>query len=103
MTTTQVSVFEHADTALDQILQSRAEAVAQPASLQRCLQLAELAETEAAWWEELSERSRTRVYWRAALVAREHALRTVRHWRDQADALAVSEAVPPPLPAPEAA
>lgn len=98
MTTAQISVFEQVDAALDQILQSRAEVMAQPAGVQRCLRLAELAEVEAAWWEELSERSRTRPYWRAALVAREHARQTARHWRTQADALAVAEAVAKPVP-----
>ena len=98
MTTAQISVFEQVDSALNQILQSRAEVTAQPAGVQRCLRLAELVEAEAAWWEELSERSRTRAYWRAALVAREHARQTARHWRHQAEILALAETAAQPVP-----
>ena len=85
---------EQVDGALDEILQARVVAVALPASAERSQQLAELADVEAAWWEELSERSRTRVYWRAALTAREHAQHTARHWRDRAAAQQVPGATP---------
>lgn len=55
--------------------------MAQPPSVQRFLRLATLADADAAWWEELVERSTTRARWRAALAAREHTLCTARHWR----------------------
>lgn len=84
MTTTQRCAFAHVDAALDQIQQARVAAMAQPGSVERAVQLAELAEAEAAWWEELSERSATRAHWRAALVAREHAQHAARHWRRHA-------------------
>lgn len=90
MTSTQLPAFAQVDAALDDILQARVAAVAQPVSVERCLQLAELADVEAAWWEELSERCRTRVHWRAALTAREHARHTARHWREQATVHAVA-------------
>ena len=93
-TATELPVTEQIDTALDEIQQARAVAIALPGSVERCLQLAELADVEAAWWEELSERSRTRIYWRAALAAREYAQHTARHWRDRATAQRTSAAVP---------
>ncbi|MFN2497176.1 MAG: hypothetical protein ABR608_14950 [Pseudonocardiaceae bacterium] len=88
--TTQITASEQVDAALDEILRVRAAATAQPVSVERSLLLAELADVEAAWWEELSERCRTRVYWRAALTAREHARHTARHWREQATAQATA-------------
>ena len=94
ITATEQPVTEQIDTALDEIQQARAEAMALPASVERCLQLAELADVEAVWWEELSERTRTRVYWRAALAARAHAQHTASHWRSRATAQQVSGATP---------
>ena len=102
MSSTQITAAGQVDAALDEILRVRATAMAQPPSVQRCLLLAELADVEAAWWEELSERSRTRVYWRAALTAREHAQHTARHWRVQATAQQCSEAVAAPRSEPGA-
>lgn len=90
MTTTQLPAFAQVDEALDEILRVRTAATAQPAGVERSLLLAELADVEAAWWEELSERCRTRVHWRAALTAREHARHNARHWREQATAQAAA-------------
>lgn len=90
MTSTQLPAFAQVDAALDEVLHARVAAMAQPAGIERCLLLAELAEVEAAWWEELSERCRTRVHWRAALTAREHARHNARHWREQATARAAA-------------
>lgn len=78
------SSTEQVDTALDDIGRVRAQVLTQPPTATRCLQLAALAESEAAWWEIHSETSRTRAHWRAALAAREHALHTARQWRHQA-------------------
>jgi hypothetical protein len=80
------------DTALDAIHRRRAELMAQPGSAQRSHQLAELADTEAACWETVIERSRTRVYWRAAQVAREHARYTAARWRHHAERTPAFEA-----------
>lgn len=78
------SRIEQIDAALDEIRSARQQAMAESISVQRFLRLAELADVEARWWEALSEHTRTRVCWRAALVAREHAQRTARHWRHRA-------------------
>lgn len=86
MTTAQLSALEQINAALDQIQQARAAAMTQPACAERALRLAELADVEAAWWEELSERSRARVHWRAALAAREQAQHAARYWRRRAAA-----------------
>lgn len=89
---------ELVNAALDEIQQARAQVMARPVSMECCGQLAELAEVEAAWWEVVSEGSRTRVSWRAALSAREHAQSTARYWRGRAAAQQVSEPVAHPLP-----
>jgi hypothetical protein len=86
MTTTPTTVLAQVDAALDRLGQARAQATAQPDSLARSRQLAELADIEAAWWEVLAEHSHTRVRWRAALVAREYAQQTARTWRARAAA-----------------
>ncbi len=59
----------------------REQMPAQPPSVERYLHLATLSYADAAWWEELVERSTTRAQWRAALAAREHILCTARYWR----------------------
>jgi hypothetical protein len=59
----------------------REQILTQPPSVERYLQLAQLSDADAAWWEDLVEHSDTRAQWRAALAAREHALCTARHWR----------------------
>jgi hypothetical protein len=82
----QSSRIEQVDVALDEIQHARDQVMAQPSSAERALQLAKLADVEASWWEALSERSRTRVHWRAALVAREYAQHAARHWRQGAAA-----------------
>lgn len=78
------SIEQQIDAALDEIQQARAQLLARPASPHRSVQLAELAEAEAAWWARLCEHSDTRVHWRAALSAREHAQHTARRHRRQA-------------------
>ncbi|MGH3795631.1 MAG: hypothetical protein ACRDSP_12145 [Pseudonocardiaceae bacterium] len=77
-------IGQQIDAALDEIQHVRDQVLTQPPSARRSLQLAELADLEAAWWEALSEHTATRVHWRAALAAREHAQRTARHHRSQA-------------------
>jgi hypothetical protein len=84
MTRTQTPGAQQVELALDAIERARAGAMRQPVSVQRCLTLAELADTEAAWWAEVFESARLRVQWRAALAAREHALHTARVWRARA-------------------
>jgi hypothetical protein len=76
--------IEQVDAALDEISRRRTRLMATPATPWRAAQLAELADTEATWWEAVSERCATRVHWRAALAAREHAQHTARHWRAHA-------------------
>lgn len=78
---------DQVDAALDEIHQVRTRVLTQTPTPARCLQLAALADAEAAWWEVLSESSRTRVHWRAALAAREHAQHTARLWRHRATQL----------------
>ena len=72
---------EQVDASLDKIQRARELVMARPPNVERSLQLARLADTEACWWESLSEFCRVRVYWRAALAAREHAQLTGRTWR----------------------
>ena len=91
MTRPPTRPIDEIDAALDDIQQTRERLLAQPAGAERSLQLAELADAEALWWEALSERAGTRVHWRAALSAREYAQATARHHRRQAA---------PPQPAP---
>lgn len=94
---------ELVNAALDEIQRARAQVMARPVSLECCVQLAELADIEAAWWEVVSEGSRIRVSWRAALSAREHAQRAARYWRGRAATQRVSESVAHPLPGTEVA
>lgn len=95
MTLAQPTVLQQADAAFDEVQKARAEAMAGPPGVERCLHLAWIADVEAAWWAVLFEHSRTRTQWRAALVAREYALQSARSWRRQA-------AAPPAKPLPVA-
>ncbi|HEU0087683.1 MAG TPA: hypothetical protein VFQ77_08535 [Pseudonocardiaceae bacterium] len=72
------------EAALDAIDRIRAQVLTTPRTVRRCLQLAELADVEAAWWEAFSEDSRNRLHWRAALAARAYAQYTARLWRHRA-------------------
>jgi hypothetical protein len=92
----QLSRIEQIDDALDAIQRAREQVIAQPPSAERSWQLAEAAAAEASWWEALSENSRTRVHWRAALAAREHAQHTAHLWRQSAAALQLPEAIAQP-------
>ncbi len=76
--------IEQVDASLDEIQRARELVMARPPSMERSLQLAGLADAEACWWELLSEFCRVRVYWRAALAAREHAQLTAWTWRRRA-------------------
>jgi hypothetical protein len=84
MTTTQNSVLTRVDEALDEIQRLRERIVMPASSAERFARLAELADSEAHWWSMLVEQSRTRVHWRAALSAREHARQTALGWRRRA-------------------
>jgi hypothetical protein len=86
MTTTQISVLARVDEALDEIQRLRERIMVQPSSAERFARLAELADSEARWWLLLFEHSRTRVYWRAALSAHEHARQGARKWQRDAAA-----------------
>lgn len=96
-----VLTIEKIDAGLDAVYRARAQVLAEPATAARCLRLAELADREASWWEALSEHSRLRVHWRAALTARQHALAAARHWRIRAQHL--QHTTPPDAPATAAA
>jgi hypothetical protein len=92
----QLSRIEQIDDALDEIQRAREQVIAQPPSAERSRQLAEVADVEASWWEALSENSRTRVHWRAALAAREHAQHTAHRWRQSAAALKLLDVIAQP-------
>lgn len=77
-------VLAQVDAALDEIQRLRERVMVQQPSTGRFVRLAELSESEAGWWLLLFERSRTRVYWRAALSAHEHARASARQWRRHA-------------------
>lgn len=84
MTAAELSGLDRVNTALEQLWRHHAQAIRQPSGIERCQLLAQLAEVEAACWEEVIERSPVRVQWRAALLAREHALQAARCWRRRA-------------------
>jgi hypothetical protein len=92
----QLSRIEQINDALDEIQLAREQVLAQPPSAERSRQLAEAAAAEASLWEALSENSRTRVHWRAALAAREHAQHTAHLWRQRTAALQLPEAIAQP-------
>ena len=92
----QSSHIEQVEAALDGIQRAREQVMAQPPSAEHSQQLAVLADAEASWWEALSEHSRVRVHWRAALTAREHAQHIARSWRRCAVLQRASEPVPQP-------
>lgn len=95
-TATGLSINLQVNAALDEIQRARAEAM-RPSTAERFVQLAKLASSEAAWWEAVSEHSCTRVQWRAALMAREHALWAARYWRGRDAELRVSKSISPSL------
>lgn len=85
MTAGELSISEQVDVALDAVVRRREQLMALPSGQWRCIQLAELAEIEACWWQVLVEHARLRVYWRAALAAHEAARRSAQTWRRRAD------------------
>ena len=94
----RASHTEQVNASLDTIHRARERVTARPPGAQRSLQLAGLAEAEAGWWEALSEYCRVRVYWRAALTAREHAQLSARTWRHRAAHQRAAEPAPPKTP-----
>jgi hypothetical protein len=90
------SYTQQVDAALDRIQRAREQVTARPPSAENSQRLAELADAEASWWETLSEHSRVRVHWRAALAARERAQRVARGWRRRAAWQRTSEPRPRP-------
>jgi hypothetical protein len=74
------------DAALDAIQRRREEAIACSDGRTMYRRLAELADAEAGWWEQVSERARFRLHWRAALTAREHARYLAGRYRRLAEA-----------------
>jgi len=94
----RTSHTEQVNASLDTIHRAREQVMARPPSAQRSLQLAGLAQAEAGWWELLSEYCPVRVYWRAALAAREHAQLSARTWRRRAARQRAAELAPPATP-----
>lgn len=72
------------DATLDTIQAAREEAIAQLAGGEQAQRLALLADAEAACWEQVFDRARTRAQWRAALAAREWAQQRARSYRRRA-------------------
>jgi hypothetical protein len=85
---------EEVDAALDQVQRQREGVMRQCPCARRSQALAELCHIEADWWALLAERAPTRLQWRAALGARENALRLARRWRYHAS----TSAGPSPVP-----
>jgi hypothetical protein len=81
------------DAALDTIQAAREEAIAHLTGGEQAQRLALLADAEAACWEQVFDRARTRAQWRAALAAREWAQQVARTHRRRA-AVAASVEVP---------
>ena len=96
--TDRTSHTEQIDAALDKIQHTRELVMTRPTSANQSLQLAELADAEACWWEALSEQCGVRAHWRAALVAREHARLTARRWRHRAARQRAAEVAPVATP-----
>ena len=94
----RASHTEQVNASLDTIHRAREQVMTRLPSAQRSLQLAGLAEVEACWWESLSEYCRVRVYWRAALAAREHAQLSARTWPRRAAHQRAAELAPPKTP-----
>jgi len=98
----RTSHTEQVNASLDTIHRAREQVTAPPPtaqrSLQLSLQLADLAEAEAGWWESLTEYCRVRVYWRAALAAREHTQLSAQTWRHRAAHQRAAELAPPKTP-----
>ena len=82
--TTRLPVTGQVDAALDQVQKDRERVLAAAPGSERSTRIAELYEIEARCWSVLFEHSRTRVYWRAALSAHEHARQSARSWRRRA-------------------
>jgi len=81
---TELPVTTQVDAALDQVQKDRERVLAARSGPDRSARMAELYEIEAKCWAVLFEHSRSRVYWRAALSAREYARDNARNWRDRA-------------------
>jgi hypothetical protein len=73
------------DAALDAIQAAREEAIAQLTGGEQSRRLALLADAEAACWEQVFDKARTRAQWRAALAAREWAQQLARTYRRRAE------------------
>jgi hypothetical protein len=82
--TTRLPVTGQVDAALDQVQKDRERVLTAAPGPERSIRMADLYEIEARCWSVLFEHSRTRVYWRAALSAREHARQSARSWRRHA-------------------
>jgi hypothetical protein len=82
--TSLLSVTTQVDAALDVIVRDREYVMAERSSALRSRKLAALYDREVHWWSMFVEQSRTRVHWRAALSAREHARQTALCWRRRA-------------------
>jgi hypothetical protein len=72
------------DAALDAIQAAREEAITQLTGGKQSQRLALLADAEAACWERVFDRARTRAQWRAAIAAREWAQQLERTYRRRA-------------------
>jgi hypothetical protein len=82
--TSLLSVTTQVDAALDVIVRDREYVMAEKSSALRSRKLAALYDREVHLWSVFVEQSRTRVHWRAALSAREHARQTALCWRRRA-------------------
>ena len=98
----RASHTEQVNASLDTIHRAREQVMAPPPTAQRSLQLSlqleDLAEAEAGWWELLSEYCHVRVYWRAALAAREHTKLSAQTWRHRAARQRAAELALPATP-----
>lgn len=81
-----VLVLNEFEAGLDALSRQREQLLRQPVGPERSTRMAESYDAEAELWSQVGERCRTRVYWRAALGAREYALRQARVWRRRAAA-----------------
>jgi len=86
MTALASSMTDVLDALLNEIQQRRKRALAAAPSASRAACLVLTCEQEAWVWSRLFERSRSRIYWRAALSAEAHARACARSWRPLAEA-----------------
>jgi hypothetical protein len=84
MTATSPSMTARLDAALEDVLRRREVVWREPPSAGRSLRMVDLYEQEARLWSVLFQHSRTRVHWRAALVAEVCARQYARLWRRHA-------------------